>query len=174
MFCLKSAYLSSHFLLWFTFELGGTILVSSENSDFLPKDHSSLSQPQQVVVTLCQTALVHLFPNSFKQSKNKGAHGWKNKFLGWHYLTIIFLMDIINVQEGLKITDNIGQNVTLLVDILQYQTISENITWWSIFNNNEQYLNIIHGHHLTIPNKVWKLQNNVGQTLTSFNNVGGY
>ena len=83
-------------------------------------------------------------------------------------------MDIINVQEGLKITDNIGQNVTLLVDILQYQTISENITWWSIFNNNEQYLNIIHGHHLTIPNKVWKLQNNVGQTLTSFNNVGGY
>ena len=30
--------------------------------------------------------------------------------------------------EDLKITDNIGQNVTILVNILQYHTISDNIS----------------------------------------------
>ena len=56
------------------------------------------------------------------------------------------------------ITANIGQNVTLFNNIVWYFTISDNIRrYLTNFADNEQYLNVQYGHHLTIPNKVWKL-----------------
>ena len=58
----------------------------------------------------------------------------------------------------MHITDNIGQMwhyLTILVDILQNQTISDNIRrCLTIFDDIEQYLNVYYGHHLTITNIV--------------------
>ena len=46
----------------------------------------------------------------------------------------------------------------ILVETLQYQTISDNIRrCLTIFDDIEQYLNVHYEHHFTIPNKFWKL-----------------
>ena len=52
----------------------------------------------------------------------------------------------------------------ILVETLQYQTISDNIRrCLTIFDDIEQYLNVHYEHHFKIPNKVYKLLTTLGK-----------
>ena len=83
----------------------------------------------------------------------------------------------------MKITDNIGQNMTILVDILQYHTISDNISRYirisyetlSIDNNVNIELKIM--EELSIPKleiSIWKIMDNIGKYWAILGNTGQY
>ena len=83
----------------------------------------------------------------------------------------------------MKITDNIGQNVTILVNILQYHTISDNISRYitildeilSIYNNIKIELYIMEELSiLKLEISIWKILDNIGQYQTILGNIGQY